>query len=322
MSELLGIGGAHIDRIGYLHRAFAPGVSNPGKVREWVGGCMANTLRAARALGGDPVGLIAARGGDPNGKMVARMLEENGIADYSAVFLDRATPSYMAIMDNSGEVVAALADMDIYEAGLARHLRRRDVRDRIARADRLVVDANLPEATIDDVCALASAPVVALAVSKAKAQRLRSCLGRMALAIMNRGELSALAGVEQADHAGSVSADLAVLSGLGLRRAIVTMGAEGALVFEQGRCTVLPAVPVGDVQRDVTGAGDALAGAVIANWPARPLIDAVRLGLAAASVTISGHGPFATQLATCDLGAIAASIGSPEDGGDIDAGSP
>ena len=45
-----------------------------------------------------------------------------GIADLSAVFLDRATPSYTALLDREGDVIAALADMALYELAFPKQM--------------------------------------------------------------------------------------------------------------------------------------------------------------------------------------------------------
>jgi len=295
---ILGVGGAHVDRIGHLSGPAHGGASNPGTMTEWVGGCMANTLRVSRAVGGARIGLISARGGDTGGRLVAEALSEAGIEDFGAVFLDRATPSYTAIMDSDGEVLAALADMDLYETELARHLRRAEPRALIAETGLLVVDANLPTAAIGALCAATDAPVVALAVSPAKAPRIAPHAARFALTFMNRREMNALIG---APLDRPVSPDtLAQLSALGFGRAVISNGNGAVTVFDDDTAWQQPvgaaASPV-----DVTGAGDALAGATLAHWPNWALSDAVRLGVAAAAATIGVTGPVRADIAAFDL---------------------
>ena len=112
--KILAVGGAHIDRRGQMTSPFVPGASIPGTMREDVGGGAFNALR--NAVGRGAAGsLLSMRGGDAAGDTVARAIAQAGIADLSAVFLDRATPSYTALLDREGDVVAALADMALYE---------------------------------------------------------------------------------------------------------------------------------------------------------------------------------------------------------------
>ncbi|MCR9123868.1 MAG: PfkB family carbohydrate kinase [Phyllobacteriaceae bacterium] len=306
---ILGVGGAHVDRIGHLSGPAHGGASNPGTMAEWVGGCMANTLRVARAVGEKRIGLISARGGDTGGRLVAEALSEAGLENFSAVFLDRATPSYTAIMDADGEVMATLADMDLYESGLARHLRRAEPRALIAEAGLLVVDANLPSDSIAALCDGTHAPVVALAVSPAKAPRIAPHAARFALTFMNRREMNALIGMPLDQP---VEPDtLGQLSALGFKRAVISDGNGPVTVLDDGIAWKQPlgaaASPV-----DVTGAGDALAGATLAHWPEMALADAVRLGIAAAAATIGVIGPFRADITACDLKGMADALPAPE----------
>jgi pseudouridine kinase len=305
---IVGIGGAHVDRIGHVSGPFRPGASNPGTMVEQVGGCMANTLRVARALSGGAVGLVSARGGDMAGRAVAEALDEAEVDDHSAVFLDRPTPTYTAIMDETGEVRAALADMDLYETGLARHLGRAEPRALIAGAAMVVVDANLPPAAIGAVLDAARSPVVALAVSPAKAERLAPHAARLALTFMNRRECNALIG--RHTDAALDPAALTRLSALGFARAVVSDG-DRAVTVRDGETAFRQ--PVGPVEApvDVTGAGDALAGAVIAHWPTMALGEAVWLGVAAAAATLAVRDPFRADIAACDLAGMAAALPAP-----------
>ena len=289
---LLGIGGAHMDRIGHISGPYHAGASNPGRLVTTVGGGTLNALRTARLSGTGPVALISARGGDHDGAIVADTIENAGLDDLSAVFLDRRTASYTAILDASGEQIAGLADMDIYETALPRQLRRKALRHAIASAKAILVDANLPVAGLEAAANYAAGPIFAIAISPAKVRRLTAIAGRIDTVFMNRREMKALTG-EERDAPG-----LAGLAGLGFARAIVTGGAGPVLVRDaDAHLEVCP--PVLDAVVDVTGAGDALAGATIdalLRDPGLALADAVRFGIAAAQMTLRTEGPVAETL--------------------------
>jgi len=289
---LLGIGGAHMDRIGHIDGPYHAGASNPGRLVATVGGGALNALRTARLAGAGPVALISARGGDHDGAIVADTIEAAGLDDLSAVFLDRRTASYTAILDQSGEQIAGLADMEIYEAALPRQLRRKALRDAIASAEAVLVDANLPVAGLEAAARRATGPIFAIAISPAKVLRLTTIAGRIDTVFMNRREMKALTG-EDRDAPG-----LEGLAALGFTRAIVTGGAGPVLVLDaDARQEVDP--PALDAVADVTGAGDALAGATIHAVLGNPdlaLADAVRFGIAAAQMTLRTEGPVAEDL--------------------------
>src|SRR5688572_30232114 len=87
--KILAVGGAHIDRRGQMTSPFVPGASIPGTMREDVGGGAFNALRTAVQRGARGA-ILSMRGGDAAGDTVARAIAGSGIADLSAVFLDRA----------------------------------------------------------------------------------------------------------------------------------------------------------------------------------------------------------------------------------------
>ncbi|HEV7252404.1 MAG TPA: PfkB family carbohydrate kinase [Mesorhizobium sp.] len=262
---------------------FTPGASIPGQIREDFGGATFNALRTAARLGGR-CSLFSIRGGDRNGEALAQTISEAEIADLSAVFLDRATPTYTALLTGAGDVVAALADMDLYEIGFIRQMRRRQLRIAVQDSDAVLCDANLPEAALRLLFeSLADKPAFAIAVSPAKAVRLRGVLHRLRCLFMNRREAAALVGGE----AGSSAELLGALASAGLGGAVVTDGPERIVSFD-GASAFMLRPPQPERIADVTGAGDALAGAAaLACAAGLPMNEAVRHGVAAAMLAVA-----------------------------------
>ena len=140
---ILGVGGAHIDRRGQVAGDFVPGASNPGAMGEDVGGGTFNALRTAVQRGATGW-MMSVRGGDAAGATVARAIADAGIRDLSVTFLDRGTPSYTAILSRDGDVLAALADMGLYDLAFPKQMRRSSLRAAAGGADAILCDANLP----------------------------------------------------------------------------------------------------------------------------------------------------------------------------------
>ncbi|MBZ9852263.1 carbohydrate kinase family protein [Mesorhizobium sp. CA13] len=285
--RVLAVGGAHIDRRGQVSGAYVPAASNPGTMREDVGGGVFNALRSAvrRGVSGS---LLSVRGGDTAADTVSRAIAEAGIADLSAVFLDRTTPSYTALIDREGELLVGFADMALYELAFTKQIRRSRVREEIAAADAVLCDANLSSAALERLVSLAAGkPVFAIAISPAKVVRLNPVLGGLAVAFMNRREAVALAGL---DDAASQKIIVDGLRSAGLDSAVVTAGGGPVLGFDRdGSFAVVPPPPRKIV--DVTGAGDALAGATVAALlRGMPLRAALREGVAAATLAIESAG--------------------------------
>jgi len=280
--SILAVGGAHVDRRGQVSGVYIPGASNPGTMREDVGGGVFNALRNAARLGAK-ASLMSVRGGDAAGDMVARAIAEERIADLSAVFLDRTTPSYTAILDREGDVITGFADMMLYEMAFPKQMRRAKMREAIAGTEAVLCDCNLPAEALRALVGLASGkPVFVIAVSPAKVVRLNGLLSGLACLFMNRREIRALAETGDTD----IAAAIKVLRRHGLARGVVTAGESSVIGFDGDQLFSITPPPARKVV-DVTGAGDALAGATtVAMLRGLPLRAALREGVAAAVLAV------------------------------------
>lgn len=281
--QLLVSGGAHLDRRGRFTSAYSPGCSNPGRIYEEIGGAAFNAARAARRRG-IAVRLVSVRGGDAAGEQVAVVIQIAGIEDLSGIFLDRSTPSYTAFLDADGDLIIGLADMNLYERGFLRQIRRRKIRDLAKQANAILVDANMPADAIEKLSQFASGkPFYVIGVSPAKVTRLRSVLRHISCLFMNRQEACSLAGLPLNTPSFDAARKLVSMK---LKAAVITSGGAPTLFFDQASLFEI-APPVVSHIEDVTGAGDALAGTAIAGlMNGLSLGDALREGLAAAMLAI------------------------------------
>jgi sugar/nucleoside kinase (ribokinase family) len=295
-SRVLALGGAHIDRRGQVSGRYVPAASNPSTMREDVGGGAFNALRCA-VRRGVSASMLSVRGGDAAGERVAQAIEAAGIYDLSAVFLDRTTPSYTALIDGDGELIAGFADMGLYDLAFPKQMKRAKIREAIGDADAVLCDANLPAAALERLAKLAHGrPIFAIAISPAKAVRLLPVLGQLSLVFMNRRESAAITGLD-----GDMAENrlVAALHEAGMKAGVVTSGNGPVLGFDEaGAFTIAPPAPRHIA--DVTGAGDALAGATVAALlRGLTLHSALREGVAAAILAIESNN------AVPDLTAIA-----------------
>lgn len=300
--KILAVGGAHIDRRGQVTGVYVPGASNPGVMAEDVGGGAFNALRNAVRRGASGA-IMSARGGDAAGESVSNAIAAAGIADLSAIFLDRTTPSYTALLDRDGDVIAALADMKLYEMAFAKQLRRAGFRAAVAQTDALLCDANLPADALLRLAAVADGkPLFAIAISPAKVARLSETLGALACLFMNFREAAHLAGLPGDTPVGEIVARLRTM---GLSSAVISRGGAPTVAYDRSGATSI-APPRPRRIADVTGAGDALAGAtMVALLRGLPLGEAVREGMAAAMLAVESPasapeftaGDFAAALA-------------------------
>lgn len=307
---ILVMGGAHVDRRGRIAGETVMGASNPGAWFTEAGGGGFNAARNLARLG-HAVRLVAPRGGDAEGELVAAAAEAAGVTDTPFLFLDRATPSYTAILARDGNLVVALADMALYELFSPRRLRQRALREAIAAARLVLADANLPG---DTLAALALAardagvPVAGIAISPAKVVRFRAALPNLCLLFMNEAEARALtaAAVERPEDWPQA------LRRAGLAGGVVTRGGDGVIAFA-GEEAVRVTPPQLSGLGDVTGAGDALAaGFLDARLAGADLGAALRRGVAAAALTVRSPSAVAEEMAPEALAASLALVPEAE----------
>ena len=224
-----------------------------------------------------PVRLLAPVGRDPDGDWLLAQLAESGVCRDFAPRLEAPTGSYLALLDEAGELAAAVADMRIMEAFTPA------VVDEYAAAfvgaAVVCVDANLSAEALSrviDHAEQAGAVVIAEPVSVPKAGRLTGLLPRLSLILPSRDELAALAG-RPAHSLTEVAEAGRVLRAAGVPEVWTTLGADGvhyATATGEGR-QAAPRVEV----VDVTGAGDCFtAAAAYGTWRGWPRERTIRFG--------------------------------------------
>ena len=272
------VGGTNMDVVARTSAPLVTATSNPGHTRISPGGVGRN-IAACLGLLGAPVRLVSAVGEDAFGEVALRVTAECG-ADVSAVrrVPGAATGTYTAVLDDSGELVAAVSDMAVVDALVLETVHLSD-------AALVVVDGNLAHEQASLVVAAAAAAGVRVAfepVSVAKAARLADLVHDLFLVTPNTDELASITGRPADEWRASVGD----LHDRGVEHVWVRHGADGSwMCTVDGEPVHLPAEPATVV--DVTGAGDAMLAAWVAAWldGADP-VEAARAGHRAAAATI------------------------------------
>ena len=253
------LGGANVDRTLRVAAPVRPGSSNPVSAREGFGG-VARNVAENLARCGVPVQLLTAVGQDAAGCALLDDAVRAGIAVGDCPQVAGAlTGSYTAVLNPDGSLHVALAHMDLCAQLTPAWLAERAD---VWRAAALVVaDLNLPADTLAALVGAAAdhaLPLVLVAVSEAKMDRLPGRLPGVRLLVLNRGELAAWAETDD------LAAGVARLQAAGVEDVVVTLGADGMCHTAPGGGWVFLAAPAVAPEAivDVNGAGDALAAAL------------------------------------------------------------
>lgn len=288
--HVLVIGATLWDTKGKPKQGLEPGTSNPAQISHTRGGTARNVAENLGLLGADVI-LISAVGNDNAGRqLVAQTAEAGANVEHVLVADEYSTGSYIAILDEDGSLSVALDDVSVMEnvSGSYLYQNRRLFRD----AQMVVIDGSLEAGTMETAIRLArkyNVPLCADPSSTRLAHKLRAHLPQLTLVVPNEVEAAALIGADFAGYDPDVSLEIGLrLMREGVRTVIVTLSDFGLVYATSDETGYIPARYSGMV--DSTGTGDAVTSAVIFGMiGGLPTIEAIRLGAAAASLTLQSE---------------------------------
>lgn len=250
------------------------------------GGKGANQSVAAARLNGQ-VTFIAKIGADVFGKQSLQLYKDEGI-DTGYISTDEINPSGVALItvDSNGENCIAVAQgangtLSIDDISKAKTV--------LESASIILIQLEIPIETVEYVASIAESRRVKLVLNPAPVCPLSDdLLRKVSIITPNKKEAEMLTGIKISDiHSAKEAAK--ILSGKGIETVIITMGSEGALIFENDTFEIVPAIKVKAV--DTTAAGDVFNGAlVVAISEGKSIIEAVQFANAAAAISVTGMG--------------------------------
>lgn len=280
--KFLLFGGAHLDQIGRPAGRLEPGQSNPGRLNRSLGGVAANIAQSLAKLDWS-VALSTIVGEDSDGVFVRQSLEEAGI-DLSFVTTSDHyhSASYTAIEEQNGALLAAIADMGIYD-----HYPAQQIEHALAQINNetiILADTNLSSEALAALVEQKGEHFLAIcATSGPKANRAMDILTDMDLLICNESEAAILA-----DEFADLSALPHILYEEGVQQGIITKGNDGVTAWIGNDLHHLPAPPV--KVKSSNGAGDCLAACILHGLALTgSILTALPYGMAGASLALMSN---------------------------------
>ena len=287
MTKIAVVGSLNMDLVIRTPRLPAPGETILG--REFTtapGGKGANQAIAAAKLGAS-VAMVGRVGSDGFGRTLREGLSADAV-DITHVFTDDYAATGVAVIqvDDQGQntiVVASGANAQVTRADVDKS------RAVLTSANALVVQLEVPLNTVAHALQLARGAHVLTILNPAPAQRLDPDMLALAdILVPNETEAGFLTGTAASDW-GAAEAAAGELHRRGARTVVITLGARGALVFENNMAHQVPPFQVRAV--DATAAGDAFVAALaVARASGRDMDTALREASAAGALTATKLG--------------------------------
>lgn len=297
------VGGANLDIKGYT-KNYIKGSSSPGWIKESPGGVGRNIAEDLALLGEDVV-LLTAVSNDHFGQKLKEETAAAGvdISHFKISSKDKKTGTYLAHLDQNGELIGAVNDMGILREINCDYLTEK--RKIIETSTMLIFDTNLEKKTISCLLDLSKDKKmikIADTVSVEKALKLRGKLKNLDYLRTNIDEIEALFGIsapkkEEENRNPSLKERINKVAQiyaekLNLPEMIISTGKDGAYYLskknEELQLEHFGAENIKKIEVvETTGAGDALtAGLAAGIINKETLSNSIKLGIKAAALTV------------------------------------
>ncbi|MFR5264263.1 carbohydrate kinase family protein [Clostridium sp.] len=280
---ILVLGASIIDIFGFSKTKYRSYNSTPGQVKMSFGGVCRNIAENMARVGVN-VKFISIVGDDENGKAIMAHGKEHGydMSD-SLILKGKSTPTYLAILDEHGEMVSAIADMKSIDEMCTDFIDEKA--EIIENAEYVVLDSDNPEIVEYMVKKFKNTKFILDPVSAEKAMNVKHLIKYFHTIKPNRHEAEILAGFPIIDEEDLINASNYFLS-LGIERVFISLDADGIFYRDKNSCGKIGTGKVDVV--NVTGAGDSfVAGMGHGYMNNLPIEEIVKFAISMSVLTIA-----------------------------------
>ncbi|NOH47364.1 ribokinase [Vibrio rotiferianus] len=287
MNKLVVLGSVNADHVLQVPSFPRPGETLHGRNYQVIpGGKGANQAVAAARLNAD-IGFIACVGDDSFGINIRENFKMDGI-DITGVKMQPNCPTGIAMIQvaDSGEnsiCISAEANAKLTAEAIEPDL------ERIRQADYLLMQLETPMCGIEKAARIAKDAKTNVILNPAPARELSDeLLSCIDVITPNETEAEVLTGVTVTDDDSAQEA-ANILHSKGIEIVMITLGAKGVWLSQNGRGEIIPGFRVGAT--DTTAAGDTFNGAFVTGLlEDLPLESAIKFAHAAAAISVTRFG--------------------------------
>ncbi|MGL4763316.1 MAG: carbohydrate kinase family protein [Sarcina sp.] len=279
---ILVFGASIVDIFGFSKSKYRPYNSTPGEVKMSFGGVCRNIAENMARVDAN-VKFISILGDDANGKAMIRHGQEFGYDMSDSLVLEgMTTPTYLAILDEYGEMVSAVVDVKSIDRMSPEFIETK--REIIENAEYVVLDSDNP-VIMEYLLTNFNTKFILDPVSAEKAKSVKHLIKYFHTIKPNRHEAEILAGFPIIDDEDLIRASN-YFRELGVEKVFISLDAEGIFYNDGKECGKICAGKVEVV--NVTGAGDSfVSGMGYGYLNALSMEDTVKFAIAMSVLTIA-----------------------------------
>lgn len=290
---LLVLGASIMDIFGFSTSNYRAYNSTPGKIKMSFGGVCRNIAENSARIGINTK-FLSVLGDDECGKSILEHSREIGYnMEDSMIIKGASTPTYLAILDENGEMVSAISDMKSLNAMTEEFIDSK--KELIKNAKYVVVDSDNPKILSYILKNFSKETNFILdPVSAEKATWVKDMIKDFYTIKPNRHEAEILAGFPIKDTEDLIRASNYFLS-LGIKKVYISLDSEGIFYNNGKQCGKVKALDV--IVKNVTGAGDSFVAGIGHGYMNKlDEVDIVKFSMAMSIITIADEATIHPQM--------------------------
>ena len=290
---LLVLGASIMDIFGFSTSNYRAYNSTPGRIKMSFGGVCRNIAENSARIGINTK-FLSVLGDDECGKSILEHSREIGYnMEDSIIIKGASTPTYLAILDENGEMVSAISDMKNLNAMTEEFIDSK--KELIKNAKYVVVDSDNPKILSYILKNFSKETNFILdPVSAEKATWVKDMIKDFHTIKPNRHEAEILAGFPIKDTEDLIRASNYFLS-LGIKKVYISLDSEGIFYNDGEKCGKVKALDV--IVKNVTGAGDSFVAGIGHGYMNKlDEVDIVKFSMAMSIITIADEATIHPQM--------------------------